>query len=535
VADHHGTKTTIEGNIVARITLTLSVAAGLLLAAALPAFAEVTHLQIESKTTYGSFRPGDYVLWRGKIHGELAPTEAIPDIGKVRRNAHGKIEYAADIILLMPADPATGNGTLLVDVPNRGRAYGIALYNSPRGEPFESGNLGQGTGFLEDRGFSLAEIYWELGKGANLPTFNGPDGKPRYVEGVGFAIMRDAADFLAHGWADSAGTANPLRGSIDRVLASGKSQSGRFLKTFLLHGFNQMGGHRVIDGMHIFVSGAGLLPILASSPGPKSSGDAAPSFADPEFRGVNEGPFTIGEIVADVEKRGEIPPKIVMVSSTTDFLSLRASLGRTGGIGTEEQAIPPNVRMYEIAGASHVVVRHAPNCTLPPARIDWSPVSRATLVALNGWVTTNAPPPANELMPLEPTHDDDVLKAPSFLPKAVIERPKRDADGNVLGGVRLPDVAVPLGTNAAQQKPTSFACSLIGAFLPFADTKEQRETARDSRLSIAERYKNRDDYVNKIRVAARALQAEGFLLPQDAAVIIAAAAAHPWKVDSGKQ
>ena len=80
----------------------------------------------------------------------------------------------------------------------------------------------------------------------------------------------------------------------------------------------------------------------------------------------------------------------------------------------------------------------------------------------------------------------------SILPKAVIERPKRDADGNVLGGVRLPDMEAPLGVHAAQQEPKSFSCSLLGAFLPFTEAR------------IAELYKNRDDYVNRIRVAARA-------------------------------
>ncbi|HTG26568.1 MAG TPA: alpha/beta hydrolase domain-containing protein, partial [Reyranella sp.] len=304
--------------------------------------------------------------------------------------------------------------------------------------------------------------------------------------------------------------------AIDHVLASGKSQSGRFLKTLLLAGFNKVAGHRVVDGMHIFVSGAGLLPILTSSPGPQSSGDAAPSFADPEFRGVHEGPFTIGEIVAAVEKRGEVPPKIVMVSSTTDFLSLRASLGRTGGAGTEEQAIPANVRMYDVAGASHVVLPRSSECTLPLARLDWSPVSRATLVALNHWVGANVAPPDSQLMPLEPATDADVLAAPKYLPKAVVERPKRDADGNVLGGVRLPDMAAPLGVHAAQQEPKSFGCSLAGAFLPFSEAR------------IAELYKNRDDYVNQIRVAARKLEAEKLLLPEDAAVIVAAAAAMHW-------
>jgi len=499
-----------------RIATTLF-AAVLMLAATEPASAEIVRLEITSKTAYGTFRPGDYVLWKGRVHGELAPSEAIPDLDKARRNERGKVEYSSDVMLLMPADPSKGNGTLLVDVPNRGRVYGIALYNGPHGEPFNSGNIQQGTGFLEDRGFALAEVQWELGKGTDLPTFAGPDGKTRYIEGVGFAIMRDTADFLARGWVDAGGTANPLRGAIDRVLASGKSQSGRFLKTYLLHGFNRLNGHRVIDGMHVFVSGAGLLPILTSSPGPQSSGDAAPSFTAPEFRGVNEGPFKIGEIVAEVEKRGEVPPRIVMLSSTTDFLSLRASLGRTGGSGTEDQPIPANVRMYDVAGASHVVLPRAPDCSLPLAKLDWTPVSRATLLALDRWVGQNTAPPANRLMPLEPALGDaDVLGAPKHLAGAVIQRPKRDADGNVLGGVRLPDVAVPLGVHAAQQEPKSFSCALAGAFLPFPQAK------------IVERYTARDDYVNRIRQAARALQADGFLLAEDAAIIINAAAAMRW-------
>ena len=74
----------------------------------------------------------------------------------------------------------------------------------------------------------------------------------------------------------------------------------------------------------------------------------------------------------------------------------------------------------------------------------------------------------------------------------------------------------PFGIHAAQQEPKSFGCALLGAFLPFSEAR------------IAERYKNRDDYVNRIRVAARALEAERLLLPEDAAVIVAAAAALPW-------
>ena len=177
---------------------------------------------------------------------------------------------------MMPAVPRAGNGALLVDVPNRGQANAEALYNSPRDVPFLFGTLEQGTGFLQDHGFTVAEVYWELGQGADLPSFAEGDGKTRYVEGVGFAIVRDAADFLAHAAADGAGTPNPLNGAINRVLASGRSQDGRFLKTFLLNGFNMVGDRRVFDGMHVFVSAAGLLPILQTGTGPDRAATGLP-------------------------------------------------------------------------------------------------------------------------------------------------------------------------------------------------------------------------------------------------------------------
>jgi hypothetical protein len=44
---------------------TTSSAAVLMLAATAPASAEIVRLEIDSKTTYGTFRPGDYVLWKG--------------------------------------------------------------------------------------------------------------------------------------------------------------------------------------------------------------------------------------------------------------------------------------------------------------------------------------------------------------------------------------------------------------------------------------------------------------------------------------
>jgi hypothetical protein len=492
--------------------------------------AKLLRLEIASKQDYGSFRPGEFVMWEGRVVGELRPTEKIPDLDKAPRNADGQVEYSAKISLIFPKNPGSGNGTLLVDIPNRGRPYAQALYNSPRDEPFEAGTTEVGTGFLQDHGFAVAEVQWELGQGAELPSFVDSAGKKRFVEGVGFAIVRDAADFLSHGTADSAGTANPLQGAIKRTLASGKSQSGRYLKTFLFNGFNIAEGRRVFDGMHVFVSGAGMLPILQSGTGPQSSATGAPSFEDPEFRGVHEGVLTIGDIVKQVKARGEKPPLMLMLNTTTDYFSLRASLSRTGAEGTSELPFPDNVRVYDIAGASHVVVPRA-KCELPPAKLDWSPVSRATLLHLEDWVAKGVEPPKTRLMPLEDAKGDPtVLRAPAHLAKATIEIPKRDEDGNAIGGVRLPDMQAPLGVNARQNPPLSFLCMLAGAYVAFPRTQADADASHDSHRAVLERYKTRNDYVNRIRIAARELEKDGFLLPEDAAIIIQSAAENPlWR------
>src|SRR5690349_15925741 len=169
---------------------------GLIGFATAPARAEVTRIEWTSKQPFGTFHAGNYVIWQGAVHGELSPQEAIRGLDKARHNEHGRVAYSAKIILIMPETPRSGNGALLVDVPNRGHVYAEALYNSPHDAPFRSGTLEQGTGFLQDHGFTIAEVFWELGQGVDLPSFVDAEGKTRYVEGVGFAIVRDAADFL---------------------------------------------------------------------------------------------------------------------------------------------------------------------------------------------------------------------------------------------------------------------------------------------------------------------------------------------------
>lgn len=486
------------------------------------AFAKVVRFEIARTEFYGSFSPGDFVRIDGRIVGEVAQDERIPGLDRIPKNARGRVEYSTPITIIAPKDVGSGNGALLFDVANRGLAVAHALYNSPRGKFLPLGSWEPGTGFLQDRGFTVVMAAWELGQKIELPRYTDADGKIRYVEGVGLAAIRDIVDFLHHAAADEAGTPNPLADSVSRALAFGYSQTARLLKTMIMEGFNRVEGRRVFDGIHLQGGASGLATILVTGEGPESSTSPTPRFTNVDLRGVHEEPFTYEDIIGRMVKRGESPPKIVVTNMTTDYFSIRASLARTGSHGTGEASIPANVRIYDVAGASHV--RGAQDCELPPGELDWSPVMRAILVALDQWVSGNRLPPPNSLMPIaQRPGDKTVLPAPAHLPNAVIQVPLQDAEGNFVGGVRLPDVEVPLGTHGLQNLPlSSRPCNLAAAYIAFAKTLADRKSS-DLRLSITERYKGRADYLNRIRVATRKLIEQRFLLPEDGVIIIHAA------------
>ena len=110
--------------------------------------------------------------------------------------------------------------------------------------------------------------------------------------------------------------------------------------------------------------------------------------------------------------------------------------------------------------------------------------------------------------------------------------PAVDADGNVRAGIRLPDIAVPLATQAGWNyrdasigAPDRLAGE-IGSYIPFAQTRADRERAHDPRPSIEERYRGRDEYVGKFAAAALDLVERGYLLPEDVADLLKRAVEH---------
>jgi len=81
---------------------------------------------------------GSYERVIAKAKGELDPQDpankGIALIDKAPLNANGKVEYATDIFILRPKDPARGNGRILYEVNNRGRKMLFGnIADSPQG------------------------------------------------------------------------------------------------------------------------------------------------------------------------------------------------------------------------------------------------------------------------------------------------------------------------------------------------------------------------------------------------------------------
>jgi alpha/beta hydrolase family protein len=104
--------------------------------------------------------------------------------------------------------------------------------------------------------------------------------------------------------------------------------------------------------------------------------------------------------------------------------------------------------------------------------------------------------------------------------------PQVNADGNDVSGIRLPEVAVPLGTYTGwnvtipQLRELRYLSGLVGGFEPFPLTREQRERSGDARLSIAERYRDRQDYLDRVRRASDDLVRQKFLLRDDVRAVV---------------
>jgi len=409
--------------------------------------------------------------------------------------------------------------------------------------------------------------------------------KDPIVMGVGFAAVRDLVTFLKYDAADAKGTPNPLNDlkqapcvfsnasqctsnpqtTVDVAIGEGVSQSGRFTRDLLYHGFNDdTRGHKVFDGM---------MPIIPASrktytnfrwgqPGRWSKGH------EDHFQPGDQFPFTyavttdpVSGMTDGLMKRclaSNMCPKIMQVDGAFEVWGGRGSLLVADSTG-KEIPIPDNVRLYMVGGTQHgggngvgTETKTVACQNLSSAAIK-RPVDRAMVVAMEAWLTKGTNPPDSRYPNLKdgtlapqtsrtqigfpdltkigvnfPTVYNQlfVTDYSNAIPVANLSKqytvlvPTTDADGNDIPGVRVPDLSVPIATYTGWNiRKAGFAegdtCGSTGSTIPFAATAAARQANGDPRLSLAERYTSKADYVSKVEAAAKALVVQGYLLPED--------------------
>ena len=413
-------------------------------------------------------------------------------------------------------------------------------------------------------GFEPGKVYEVL-----YTTTAGP------VIGMGLLAVRDIVSFLKYGLG---GDGNPCAGDVEYAYGTGASQSARFLRHFLYLGLNEDEESRMVfDGVIPHGAGARFGEFnqrfgQPSTPAKRSMGNLFP-FTDTEQTDPETG--RTDSMLWRLVARGKVP-KIILANTSAEYWRGDGSLLHTDVEGMRDVAPSESVRIYLYAGTHH------PSGVFPLAEthpryghrggrtlnsVDYRPLTRAALVALDRWVTSGEPPPPSQyprigdgtLVPPEETADTfEVIpgvKFPAQLPctsrldfgpqaeagipttmPPVVGKAYRhlvsalDEDGNELGGIRLPDISVPLATHTgwnlrhpqmgSPDQVVGLFIGLLGWTVPFPATKAEQEASGDPRPSIEERYVSREDYLVGVRKAAQTLVVEGYLLEEDVEVVV---------------
>ena len=103
-----------------------------------------------------------------------------------------------------------------------------------------------------------------------------------------------------------------------------------------------------------------------------------------------------------------------------------------------------------------------------------------------------------------------------------------DDDGNETGGIRLPDLTVPLGSHFGwnlrhpDTKEPDQQIAMQGISIFFETSKENRENKSDNRLSIQERYQSKQDFIDKVKEETNKLLQQNYIIKDDFDIVVEA-------------
>ncbi len=113
---------------------------------------------------------GPYEELKGRLRFAIDPAHPanarITDVELAPRNRDGRVEFAADVSLLLPVERARGNGRVILDVVNRGNTVTVPNFNHATRPVFGPDSdahppIDAGDGFLMRRGYAVASCGWQ--------------------------------------------------------------------------------------------------------------------------------------------------------------------------------------------------------------------------------------------------------------------------------------------------------------------------------------------------------------------------------------
>jgi hypothetical protein len=394
--------------------------------------------------------------------------------------------YRTRLLVRRPADPDDFDGTVFVSWLDVGGAFDLDPEWIQAGEEL----MRQGAAFV--------------GVSAQTLAVEGPLGARRW-DTVRYGELALGSDSLAYDVFTQAGqaiaepaTVDPLGGlpGERRLIASGHAQAAQRLVTYI-NAFHPEA--QVYDGYLLVSRFRGAAPLgNATLPSrgvldPDDAGPDDPLLPDPLVALLSGPPR------AQVREDTDVPVFVVL-TETEAVQNTR--------VGRPDSEL---FRTWEVAGAAHVdavategtkakLARDFPS--IPLEQLDCPQANafptryalRAAVRALAAWVAEGTPPPSAS--PLARDDDGQI---------------RRDADGNALGGLRLPDVNVPTARHTGQSDRRGY-CGLTGATEPFPAAE------------LAARYPSPEGYVQAVTAAVDDAVAAGHLLPEDGEAIVASAA-----------
>ena len=385
------------------------------------------------------------------------------------------------------------------------------------------------------------------------------------IAGLGLLAIRDFVSFLRY--SDS----SPCPNYLEKSIGFGQSQSGRFLRTLLYLGLNSDEDNRIVfDGIIAHVSGARRGEFNQRFSQPSTAVKHSKSNLFPFTDTTSSHPITNipDSLLKQQVEKGNVP-KIFLMNSACEYWWAHASLTHTNITGTLDIEPSNNVRIYNYAGTQHASGTFPPtDCDSNGARgeqlfnwVDYRPALRASLLNLHHWVVLGEEPPVNQmgrisdetlssLESIKPilekipgvnfpkylkrisymAFDNKTQKAEN-LPSEIgepyaVRVPSIDNDGNEIPGIRLPDIAVPIGTHTGwniRHNDTGGSGQVMGttgSTIPFSTTNSEKTARQDPRKSIDERYSSIEDYLSQVKDNCEQLVKDRFLLTEDIEPIV---------------